>query len=118
MNQNLETVVELQRSLTQLREAEARLNGIPDWMTELHREHVAQQTEIDALEATAEGAARDRRSAEAAVADAQEKLKKYQQQINKVSTQREYGALLQEIDTTKAEIASSEEKALSAIERF
>jgi hypothetical protein len=62
--------------------------------------------------------AKDRRAVEAAIADGQEKLKKFQQQINKVSTQREYGALLQEIDTAKALITTSEEQAFSSLERF
>jgi uncharacterized protein len=117
MNQNLETIVELQRSLTHLREAEQRLHGIPDWMRELHDEHVARSAEIDTLLEVAEEAARERRAAESAVADAQEKLKKYQQQINKVSTQREYGALLQEIDTVKSHIAAFEEQAFSSLDR-
>jgi predicted nucleic acid-binding Zn-ribbon protein len=117
MNQHLETIVELQRSLVELRDAERRLHGIPDWMRELHDEHVVRRGEIEALEANADAAAHDRRSAEAAVADAQEKLKKYQQQINRVSTQREYGALLQEIDTVKSQIAGFEEQAFSSLEQ-
>jgi len=118
MNPNLATVVELQQAILHLRGAEQRLHGIPDWMRELHDEHAARKAEIDELELSVEDAARERRTAESAVADAQEKLKKYQQQINKVSTQREYGALLQEIDTAKAQIAASEEQALSLLERF
>jgi predicted nucleic acid-binding Zn-ribbon protein len=117
MNQNLDNIVELQDALTQLKEAEGRLSGIPEWMRELHDEHEARKREIEALEAAAEDAARDRRAAEAAVADSQEKLKKYQQQINKVSNQREYGALLQEIDTVKSQISGSEETAFAALER-
>jgi uncharacterized protein len=117
MTQHLETIVELQHALIELREAEQRLHGIPDWMRELHDEHVARKNEIDELQEAAEAAAHDRRAAEAAAADAQEKLKKYQQQINRVSTQREYGALLQEIDTAKAEIADFEEQAFSALDR-
>lgn len=116
MNTNLETVVELQQAILDLREAEHRLHGIPDWMRELHDEHLARKTEIEELEQAAEEAARERRTAEAAVADAQEKLKKYQQQINKVSTQREYGALLQEIDTVKSQITSFEEQAFASLE--
>ncbi|HVT61191.1 MAG TPA: C4-type zinc ribbon domain-containing protein [Thermoanaerobaculia bacterium] len=118
MNQNLETVVELQRSLIQLKEAEHRLHGIPDWMRELHDEHLAQKAEIAQLEEAAEEAGRERRSAETAVADTQERLKKYQQQINKVSTQREYGALLQEIDTVKAQISGFEDQAFNSLERY
>jgi predicted nucleic acid-binding Zn-ribbon protein len=117
MRQQLDTIVELQDALTRLREADQRLHGIPDWMRELHDEHSANQRDIDALQAAAEAAAHDRRAAEAVTADAQEKLKKYQQQINKVSTQREYGALLQEIDTVKTQITASEEQAFAALER-
>jgi predicted nucleic acid-binding Zn-ribbon protein len=117
MNSNLETVVELQQAILRLRDAEQRLHGIPDWMRELHDEHAARNAEIAELELAVEEAARERRTAEAAVADAQEKLKKYQQQINRVSTQREYGALLQEIDTVKSQIAGFEEQAFSSLER-
>src|SRR6185295_12663049 len=116
MNQNLQNVLELQDALTRLREAEGRLQGIPDWMRELHDEHEARKGEIQALEETAEEASRQRRTAESAVQDAQEKLKKYQQQINKVSTQREYGALLQEIDTVKGQITTGEQQAFSSLE--
>src|SRR5215217_1734070 len=83
MNQNLHNILELQGALIGLKEAEQRLHGIPDWMRELHEEHEVRKTEIQALEETAEEAARQRRTAEAGVQDAQEKLKKYQQQINK-----------------------------------
>jgi predicted nucleic acid-binding Zn-ribbon protein len=117
MNSNLETVVGLQQAILQIREAEQRLHGIPDWMRELHDEHAASRAEIDDLEQAVEDATRERRTAEAAVEDAQEKLRKYQQQINRVSTQREYGALLQEIDTVKAQIAGFEEQAFSSLER-
>jgi predicted nucleic acid-binding Zn-ribbon protein len=117
MNPNLENVVTLQQAILDLREAEHRLHGIPDWMRELHDEHAVRKAEIDELEQAVEDAARERRTAEAAVADAQDKLKKYQQQINRVSTQREYGALLQEIDTVKSQISGFEEQALSSLDR-
>src|SRR5947209_15877975 len=118
MTQHLDTIVERQGALDQLRDAERRLHDIPDWMKDVHEEHETRRGEIEAMEESAEALARDRRTAEGAVGDIQEKLKKYQQQINKVSTQREYGALLQEIDTAKAQIAASEEQALSLLERF
>lgn len=117
MNQTLQNILELQTALSSLHEAEQRLHGIPDWMRELHDEHEKRKAEIQTLEASAEEAAKQRRTAEGAVQDAQEKLKKYQQQINKVSTQREYGALLQEIDTAKGQITSNEEQAFSSLER-
>jgi len=117
MTQHLETIVELEQALGELGDADRRLHGIPDWMRELHDEHVERSAEIEALEQSAEEAGRERRTAEAAVQDAQEKLKKFQQQINRVSTQREYGALLQEIDTAKALITSSEERVFALLDR-
>src|SRR6185436_21190067 len=61
---------------------------------------------------------RERRGAEAAATDANLKLSQYQEQINRVTTQREYGALLKEIDAVKAKVAADEEVALGVLERI
>jgi hypothetical protein len=114
----LDTIVELQNDLTELRTAEQLLGGIPDWMEELHEEHLAKRTEIEEHETEMEAAARDRRAAEDGIEDCQVRLKHYQEQISSVRTQREYGALLKEIDTTKEEIKVYEESALAALERY
>lgn len=113
----LDQIVELQSVLDELAEAEAVLGGVPDWMQELHAEHQEHKAKIDAIEAVKEEAAAERRAAETAVADAQEKLKHLQEQIGKVRNQREYGALLQEIDTIKTEIKNEEDAAFAAMEK-
>lgn len=113
----LDSIVALHESLTELNEAEALLAGIPDWMQELHGRHSAQKAEIDQKKAESEAAVLERRSAESAGLEAQEKQKHYQEQISRVSTQREYGALLKEIDTTKEQANSLEQQALEALER-
>jgi predicted nucleic acid-binding Zn-ribbon protein len=118
MVRDLDSVAALHETLSALEEARQRLAGIPDWMRELHDEHSRQRAEIEALEASAEQARAERRAAEAAIEDAQLKLKRYQQQINAVTTQREYGALLQEIDTVKQQIAGAEEQGIAAMERL
>ena len=118
MARPLETIIELQDALERLRAAEHQLEGIPDWMRELHTEYRERKSEIEALESQAEEAAAERRAAEAEISDHQEKLKRYQKQINEVSTQREYGALLQEIDTAKSRVAELEEQAYAAMERI
>jgi predicted nucleic acid-binding Zn-ribbon protein len=117
MSRHLDTIVELQATLTRLSAVRERLAGIPEWMQELHAEHAAEQAAIEALETAAEQAASERREAEGAIADAQEKLQRYQQQINAVTTTREYGALLQEIDHVKGQIRTGEEQGLAALER-
>ena len=104
MNHDLETVVELQQAQDDLREARRLLDGIPSWMEELHAEHSERKAVIDGYEAEVEAAASVRRAAEAEIADLKEKVKHYQGQIGLVTSQREYGALLQEIDTAKRQI--------------
>lgn len=117
MKRPLDTVIELQEALRRLRRAEAQLGGIPDWMQELDAEYRERREEIDELQREAEAGRLERRTAEAGISDAQEKLRRYQRQINEVTTQREYGALLQEIDTVKGQIGSFEEQGLAAMER-
>lgn len=113
----LETIQALQGALAELRAGEARLSGVPDWMLELHSEHQARGQEIAALEAEAEQALAERRAAESSIAEAQEKLKHYQQQVGQVRNQREYGALLQEIDAAKTQIRGLEDQALQGLEK-
>ena len=118
MTRPLDTIIELQEGLDRLRRAEAQLGGIPDWMRELDEQYQERKAEIDEIESAVEAARAERRGAEAAVAEAQEKLKRYQRQINEVTTQREYGALLQEIDTVKGQIGGGEDQAFAAMERI
>ena len=113
----LETLVELQTTLDELRRSEAQLAGVPDWMQELHAEHQVRKEKIDELVAVAEEAAGERRTEEAAVADAQERLKQLQDKIGLVQNQQQYGALLQEIDGVKTQIKEHEESAFAAMEK-
>lgn len=113
---SLQAVVSLQKARTELAEAEERLHGIPDWMKELHEEHSQKKGEIDAVAAKRDEAGRTRREAEASLADAQEKSKHFQSQISQVSTQREYTAILKEIDTVKEQISGLEKQVLESIE--
>ncbi|HVS02660.1 MAG TPA: hypothetical protein VMT16_07825 [Thermoanaerobaculia bacterium] len=117
MSQPLETILRLQHALNDLRRAEKQLAGVPEWMEELHAEHSARQAEIAAVQEEAAEAARERRHAESAAQDAGERLKHFQRQVSLVRTQREYAALLQEIDTVKSQIKALEEAALGAMER-
>lgn len=117
MPSHLDAVVSLQTTLDALESAQHRLNNIPDWMQELHQEHSEKQQEIDRVAEASAEADKERREAEATFNDSQEKLKHYQEQISLVSTQREYGALLKEIDTVKEQIESAEQASLEAFER-
>jgi predicted nucleic acid-binding Zn-ribbon protein len=106
----------LQTTMSELVQSRSRLDNIPAAMTTLHQEHLERSAEIEKEEASHKEAERTRREAEAAHADAQEKLKHYQQQIGQVTNQREYGALLKEIDLVKTKIKEAEERAIQALE--
>jgi predicted nucleic acid-binding Zn-ribbon protein len=116
MGSELGTIVDLQHTIDELRKADELLAGIPDWMQELHEEHSKQSASIEALRAEMETAASERRAAEAEVNDLREKVKHFQEQIALVRNQREYGALLHEIDLAKQTISENEEKAIAAME--
>ncbi|MDH3743862.1 MAG: C4-type zinc ribbon domain-containing protein [Acidobacteriota bacterium] len=117
METDLKTVVSLQEAIDDLRTHQAQLHGIPDWMQELHDRHSERKAEIDALQETLDETQAEQRAAEAETADLQTKLKTFQEQIGLVRNQREYAALLQEIDTVKGHIREAEDKGLSALER-
>ena len=114
---HLQSIIDLQQALDEVRAAQELLAGIPDWMQELHEQHSARKAEIESLEAEIEGLTLERRAYEAEIADYREKVKHYQEQISQVRNQREYGALLQEIDTAKQQIRNLEAQALAAMER-
>ena len=116
MSGQIDSIVALHKTNAELVGAKERLEGIPDWMRELHDEHSSRKSEIDNVETQRDSALKERRAAEAELADAQEKAKHFQSQISKVSTQREYTALLKEIDTVKAQIAELEKKVLELID--
>ena len=117
MTKYLPTIIELHETVTELRKSEEWLDGIPDWMQELHQEHSSRKAEIDELEAAIAEATQERRGTEGQINEIREKVKHYQEQISLVRNQREYGALLQEIDGAKEEIKGLEEQALAAMER-
>ena len=105
------------RLVRELADAHARLAGVPEEMRALHEEFTAARAELDALAAVAEEAKRERIAREGAVAEAQEKLRKFQQQVSLVRNQREYGALLTEIDSAKSNLRTLEESVLETLER-
>jgi len=105
------------RLVRELAAETALLNGVPDDMRALHEEYTAARADIEALTIASEQAAHERRQREAEVNDAQEKLKKFQQQVSRVRNQREYGALLSEIDTAKTTLRTLEEGMLEVLER-
>jgi predicted nucleic acid-binding Zn-ribbon protein len=117
MTLSIETVVELHEVLTELEAERLKLSGLPAPLQELEKELEQLATEITGLESTLAEADSTRRAAELEASARLEKVEHYQGQISKVTTQREYGALLSEIDTMNVQRKAHEEEALAALER-
>lgn len=113
----LEIVVELQHTQNALNTARAQIEGVPDWMRELHAEHSTRRAEVDSLAAAVDEAGQAQGAAQAAAADIDARLRRFQDQISQVRNQREYSALLQEIDTAKVQIREHQGQAMAALER-
>jgi predicted nucleic acid-binding Zn-ribbon protein len=87
MADDLRIVVELQKALDDLHNAEELLAGIPDWMSELHGEHSEQKALISSLEAEVDEANQAHRTAEGEIGNLREKVKHFQEQIGMVRNQ-------------------------------
>jgi predicted nucleic acid-binding Zn-ribbon protein len=118
MPRELDSLVQLQLALKEADTARRQLADLPDSMREVHDQHRSAVETMRRLEEQIDSDERERRGAEAAATDANLKLSQYQEQINRVTTQREYGALLKEIDAVKAKVAADEEVALGVLERI
>lgn len=116
MVRELDSLVRLQGALTENRVSREQLDGVPESMRDLHADHQSRFEKIQALEERIRDAELGRRASEASAQDAQARLKRFHEQVNQVSTQREYGALLSEIDEAKAAVLTHEDEALLALE--
>ena len=112
---HLDAIVTLQKTLRELNEAKELFGGVPDWMRELHDEHSARKAEIDQAEEALAESEKEHRTATAELDDIDERAKRLQGQVSQVATQREYGAILKEIDTTKEAKTDAEERAESSM---
>lgn len=113
----LERLLNLQRALARLKEAEAELETMPEGLASLHAQHLERSQRRQELESEQASAATERRQLEAEAADVQAKLERFQAQIPALRTQREYAAMLQEIDAAKLRSKELDELTLAALEK-
>ena len=114
----VDSMSQLQQALDQLAAAEDTLENLPPEMRELHQRHSEGKAAIDDVRQRIEAATLANRQAEAESSDWQVKLDHFQQQISAVKTQREYGAILSEIDQANEHKDAAESTALAALEEI
>jgi predicted nucleic acid-binding Zn-ribbon protein len=109
----LDRLFQLQEVSVELHRKTERRDRTPDHLIHVEAAYRdARRLRDDAVATLATAEAR-KRSLDSDIADLSEKVKKYQQQLQAVKTNREYGALLNEIDGLKREIRAKEDEVLS-----
>lgn len=104
-----ELVLEMGRHRALIEGAPARIEEIEGRFRERNAEYVALKTRCEELET-------DQKSRNGELAELEESKKKYTKDLMQVQNQREYSAILKEIDSVKAKIAEHEDAILKAME--
>ena len=117
MNPDLERLIQLQRAETNLRRVQSDLARLPAQKAELEAVLAKERTRLDAAREALAGAQKNRRTHEGALQDLEGKRSKYKTQLMDVKTNKEYTAMLHEIETVERDIRGIEDQILVEMER-
>ena len=106
---NLVLMQQLDLKIVKLRD---RMEQIPREIETLNQNFEEQSKSVDELQGRIEEGGKLRRELEGEVEILREKLSKYKSQLMEVKTNKEYQAMLHEIDSTNREIGQKEDKVL------
>ncbi len=116
MHPDLETLVDLHRADVELRRFDSELLALPQRKAAIESQIVADRAAVDAAKTALEGVSKDRKRLELEVQDFEARRSKYKGQLGDVKTNKEYTALLHEIENVEREIRSREGLILDAME--
>jgi uncharacterized protein len=117
MNPRLERMIQLQRVESELKRAQAGQAEIPKRKMELEAELAAERAHLDAARASLDETQKARRRHEGSLQDLEGKRSRYKGQLMEVKTNKEYTAMLHEIETVEREIRAREDQILQEMER-
>jgi predicted nucleic acid-binding Zn-ribbon protein len=117
MNPDLAGLIRLQRADSELRRVEADLALIPRRRSELEASLAAERGKLEAARASLDGSQKNRRRFEGELQDLESKRSKYKGQLMEVKTNKEYTAVLHEIEGVEREIRGREDQVLAEMER-
>ena len=117
MNPDLAGLIRLQRADSELRRVEAELAQIPRRRTELEASLAAERARLDTARGSLDGSQKTRRRFEGELQDLESKRSKYKGQLMEVKTNKEYTAMLHEIEGVEREIRAREDQVLAEMER-
>lgn len=112
MKDTLKFLVELQEIDRQLFEIEEKKGSLPEQVEKLESQAGVIKSELEGTRLSLEENQQELTTIKGGLMDAAEKVKKYQDQLYLVTTNREYDALTNEIETVKSSIIEMEERQL------
>ena len=117
MDADLEKLIHLQRAESQLRHAEIELAELPKAKTEREARLQEERARLDAAKQGLAASQKARRQYESELVDLESKRAKYRGQLMDVKTNKEYTAMLHEIEGVEREIRAREDQVLGEMER-
>jgi len=117
MNPDLAGLIRLQRADTDLRRAEGELGEVPRLQAEIDNGLAAEKARLDKARDALVAAQKARRQLEGDLQDLETKRSRYKSQLMEVKTNKEYTAMLHEIEGVERDIRSREDLILAEMER-
>jgi predicted nucleic acid-binding Zn-ribbon protein len=117
MNPDLGNLIRLQAVESDLRKTDADLAAVPAQEAELDAGLAAERGRLDAIKAGLDGSQKGRRQREGELSDLESKRSKYKGQLMEVKTNKEYTAMLHEIEGVEREIRAREDLILAEMEK-
>jgi hypothetical protein len=118
MRDDVKLLMELQDLDYWIDELERSKDYIPDMMKSLRNEMEELSTELDEKQERVKQAKVEAQNLELTIAKLKEQLEKYQEQMLTIKTNKEYDALVAQIESAKAEISENEETYITTLDEI
>jgi predicted nucleic acid-binding Zn-ribbon protein len=116
VNNFLQLLVRLQDFMQAVEGLEEKIAAVPSEVARLEKDLLSAQAQLDQERVRLEELQKDRRKYEMDLMGVESRIQKYESQLSAVKTNKEYQAILAEIETTRAERAVLDEKILLEME--
>jgi hypothetical protein len=117
MNADLEKLIRLHQAEIELKRLDSELTDVPRLRGELDERLSRERGRLEAAREALETSKKTRRQNETEVQDLETRRSKYKGQLMEVKTNKEYTAMLHEIEAVEREIRSREDLILEEMER-
>jgi len=116
MNEVMKRLVRVQEILSEIESFNDRIAAVPAEVARLEKDLLAAQAVVEAEKARLQDVGKERRRLEMELMGIETKIGKYQAQLGGVKTNKEYQAMLHEIEGSRNERAALDEKILLEME--